>query len=101
MRLDELVGENFFSGQQFEPPGAVPFGAGFHAVNEVAFADDTDQGLLIVDHRHGANAVGEQYLRDLRHGRIRVHRDNGGHHDIGGFHFAHSFENRRHFLPKK
>src|SRR5476649_2137376 len=57
MRFDELMGQDFFSGQKFEPPRAVPFGAGFHAMNQIAFADDSDKGILIIDHRHGADAI--------------------------------------------
>ena len=64
----------------------MPFGARFDPVDQVALADDADKGTLTVDHRHGADAVRQQNVRDLLNGRGRSDGNDVGNHHVGGFH---------------
>ena len=58
----------------------------FDAVNEVTFAHNSDQRALVVNHRYGADAVGQKYIGDLLDRCIGSYRDHFGNHDIGSFH---------------
>ena len=65
-----------------KPPGAVPFGACLHAVQQIAFADNADELAFAVQHGDRADLLFEKQLRNLLHGGGGAHGDDRGNHDV-------------------
>jgi hypothetical protein len=86
MRFDIIGGELVGRRGEVEPPGAPPFGAGFGAVNEIAFADHADHPVFAIECRQGADAaLGQQPCRGLHRG-VLVDRYHLARHHVHGAH---------------
>src|SRR6516165_4211858 len=86
MRLDVFGGECLSPAQQQAIPRALMFGARLRSPQQVAFAYDSDQLLLIVDDGDCADMVLEQGLSELSHRGVRLDGNHGGNHYVAGFH---------------
>jgi len=89
MRFHIFCGKHLLSSEM--PPGVPPLRACLSAPHEVALAHDPNKLALLVDNRHGADAVRQENVGHLLHPRIRTNADDFGNHHVGGFHVASSF----------
>lgn len=93
MGLDELLGKDLPDArcEIGWPPSVQSFGADLDPSQDIAFAEQADELVLLVDNQDGTDPIGKQEARGLVHGRIRSNADDVVSHDVGGLHARASF----------
>jgi len=77
-----VLSQHHGTAEESLPPGSALFTGQLGMPDQIAFADNAEQPLLIIDHRNAADMMVAEQLGDLMDCRLGRDRDDGGRHDI-------------------